>query len=123
VRQVIRLEQIADDFFATRSHLRFDEWLRYMRKLGTNKEPSAIYQLTLQNDKITRKFITGTRDYSQANATGSRGIFAFYPLKPGVYEVNDRYKFNRVDHYFCKITDDKITRITREEATQCLKNI
>jgi len=124
MRAVIRLEMIADDFYwrERRNLLSFDEWLRYMRKLGHDKSPSWVAHLTLDRDNPRRKFLRGVRDYSQANRCGSRGIFCYYPLKDGIYEINDRYKFNKVRHYFIHVEGESIDEITARDAIRYLRD-
>lgn len=71
-----------------------------------------------------RYFLHGQRDFSRVNSTGSRGIFLYYALTPGVYEVNDRVSWSSVRRYFCRVDEGStaITEITREEAIACLAN-
>lgn len=120
MKSVIRLELIADDYFW---HVRNGSWgwekqFQYMRRLGPDKSPSWVAGLL---PGMRREYLHGTRDYSRANATGSRGIFEYHPLGNGVYEVNSRYALNRVKHYFILVEGETITEISREEAAQWLE--
>lgn len=64
-----------------------------------------------------REFLRGQRDFSQTNRSGSRGIFIYYALRPGLYEVNERTSWNSVRRYYCVVADDRvITEVSREEA-------
>jgi O-methyltransferase involved in polyketide biosynthesis len=63
----------------------------------------------------TRQQMRGTLDYSGANSTGSRGIFEYIPLTDGIYEVNDRYRWNKVRHYYLRVIGCIMTEITPEE--------
>lgn len=121
MRAVIKLEMIADDYFwHTRRRLwPFEKELRYMCRLGPDKSPSWVARLL---PGMKRKYLQGTRDYSQANSTGSRGIFTYYVLADGIYEINDRIAWNRVKHYFVRVEGTTITEITGGEAEQWLRN-
>lgn len=123
MRPVICLEAIGDDYFW---HKRYGGWtfmqeLRYMRRLGPDKSPSWIARIILENGEPKRKYLTGVRDYEKANATGSRGIFCYYPLRDGLYEINDRYCWDSVKHYFAIVRDGEINETSREEAIQWLR--
>ena len=121
MRAVLKLELIADDFFwasKRQYNVDFYQWLRELRKLGPDKSHTWVARLL---PGMQHEFVQGIRDYSTANRNGSRGIYAFYALKPGVYEINERYKLNRVRRYFIHVADDEYEEITRDEA-ECLTN-
>jgi hypothetical protein len=102
VKIAIKIELIADDFFCCQNQMMrqdFKRWLRYMRKLGLDKAESAVYKIT-PTGKIKQN---GMRDYSYANFNGSRGIFAFYFLEDGIYEIHKRYKINKVRRYLISV--------------------
>lgn len=126
MRAVLRIELIGDDFFYyQRTKIKSPEQLWQMsRRLGFNEQKSWVAKITGLDDKFgfKREFLRGTRDYSQANSTGSRGIFCYYPLKPGLYEINERVNWKRVKHWFAKVENCKIIEITKDEVVQCLKS-
>lgn len=62
-----------------------------------------------------REFITGMRDYSLANSIGSRGIFEYFALDDGIYEINECVELGKSRRYFIQVQDTEI-----EEA--CLTN-
>lgn len=67
--------------------------------------------------RFERLFLRGQRDFSHTNRSGSRGIFLYYALKPGLYEVNERTSWTNTRRYYCVVADDTtITEVTREEA-------
>ena len=125
MRAILKLEAIADDYFYAKRHKSwsFDKELRYMSRLGPNKSPSWVARIIGIEDELNfeREFIRGQRDYTEANSTGSRGIFIYYALIEGVYEINSRYHWRKVDHYFAKVEGVQITRITKDEVIECLK--
>ncbi len=127
LRAVLRIELIADDFFYQQKRGMFDEefdkWLRYAKRLGPDKRPSWAARINGITDRgtFTRTFCEGYRDYTQANATGSRGIFVYYPLGDGVYEVHARVTMSEVDHYFLRVESGEMTRISRQEVIAWLE--
>ena len=65
-----------------------------------------------------RETVQPTRDYSQANRSGSRGIMAYYALVSGIYEINHRFKVHRVRHYYIRVHEDGYEEITWEEVVR-----
>jgi len=69
-----------------------------------------------------RQFVPGQRDFSRTNRTGSRGIYLYFALVPGVYEVNERTSWSNSRRYFVRVNDDtSVTEISREEAIAWLE--
>lgn len=120
MRAVIKLELIADDYFWHTKHnlWEWDRQFAYIRRLGVDKSPSWIAKIY---PGWKREYIRGIRDYSTANATGSRGIFEYFPLTEGVYEVNNRYKLNKVRRYYIIVIGETISEINRTEAEKWLE--
>lgn len=116
---VIKLELVADNIhWANKNGAMdrdFQKWLRQWRRLGSDKSFTWIKRVLPDNG---REYIQGVRDYSRANYSGSNGIYAYYALKPGVYEINHRYKINKVRHYFIEVTDDGFTEIDEQEISK-----
>lgn len=68
-----------------------------------------------------REFLRGQKDYARANGTGSRGVYFYYFLEPGFYEINSRESWKRTRHYFAEVVDDQtIVERSREEIERCL---
>ena len=59
-----------------------------------------------------REFMEGIRDYSSANNTGSRGIFVYYAVAPGLYEVNEPLAFGKARRYCISVADAMISEVT-----------
>lgn len=101
---------------------RFDN-VGYARYMGRDKSNCWVARLIGLDEKFgfAREFMRGQADWSQAKMTGSRGIFMYYPLTPGIYEINERLSWKHTRRYFIRVDDDIIiTEITREEAIRCL---
>lgn len=67
-----------------------------------------------------REFIRGLRDYGEANSTGSRGIFEYYPLKPGIYEVSEPSTWKHCRRYFCRVEGEDIVEVDFKEVYNAL---
>lgn len=74
--------------------------------------------------KWQRNFLRGTKDYSESNSVGSRGIYIYYWLDYGhIYDVKQPVSWKRTLRYFCRVTDDgKIVEIDESEIDQWLPN-
>ena len=73
-----------------------------------------------------REFMRGRWDYTNASSTGRRGIFVYYALEPGLYQVHERISWKHSKRYFIlvqnvELYDSEIQKITQEEADQWLK--
>lgn len=128
---VKRLELIGDNY---RWHLReidtkkarcphLREYIQVLRYGRCELRP-WIARLTSPDPKFgfVRQFLRGQKDYSQANSIGSRGIFEYFALFDGVYEVNECIKLGKTRRYFIRVQDAQIAEIGREEVLQCLTN-
>lgn len=95
---------------------------RYGDYLGLDQSRPWVARLTGFDEECTlaREFVRGQKDYSQSNSTGSRGVYVYYPLKTGVYEVNERTSWTRVRRYFLHVEREEITEITKDEVLQWL---
>jgi|GEM_PF-7005218 len=70
----------------------------------------------------SRSFLAPIKDYSRANGSGSRGIFAAYILEEGpIYEVRQQVSWHQFDRYFLRIWDGQRIRMTEEEVRACLE--
>ena len=127
---VIKLEFIAENYFAyqreiTKSGAQSPSAERYGDYLGRNKSRSWVARIVGEDEQfgLKREFIRGQIDYSRANSVGSRGVFIFYALKPGIYEVNARESWNKVRRYFIRVENTQYVEIEEEEVQQWLQQI
>lgn len=73
--------------------------------------------------KFKREFLRPNIDYSQANSVGSRGVFAYYNLEnDNVYEVSSPASWKNTDRYFCRIENDAIIYMEKDEVLEWLKS-
>lgn len=120
LRATVALECIGD-------HLAFLEartWI-LVRALGLNaawfdsgQARPWVARITGRDARfgLRREFVRGVKDYSRANSVGSRGVYRYFFLASGVYEVNELQSWSRSRRYFLRVgADGGKTEITREE--------
>lgn len=70
---------------------------------------------------LRREFLTGLKDYREANGTGSRGVYLTFVLRDGeLYEVQELLSWSRERRYFCHVKAGKIVEMTAAEVTALL---
>ena len=130
MRAVIKLELIGDNYI---QHLKLIEAgrvcsPRHVKKLidvisyGQKGLRPWVARITGYDAQygLAREFVSSARDYSFANSIGSRGIFEYFALTDGIYEVNECIRLGQARRYFIRVKKGTITEITREEVDQCL---
>lgn len=132
MRYVLKLEAIGDNHIAYRRHMekapklnRFGRSEIDAYKFGNKRRVAWCAEITGVNldGNLERQFVDGNRDWRDSNSTGSRGIFTYYALRPGLYEINSPESWSRVRRYFIKVIDDvTAVEISKEELLQCLQN-
>lgn len=95
------------------------------RRLAPDKYPTWIAKISIEKGKKVRnKFLSGNVDYSNADKRGNEGVYRWYCLPPGLYEVHERVSWKHIDHRFIIVTDmGKIKEATMEEICHQQKNI
>lgn len=131
MKAVLEMEFIGENYFAAIRakkkgvNVPSGYMARWERILGRHDhKPPWVACLTGLCDKFgfKRKFQTYYKDYSRANSTGSRGIYIYFALDPGVYEIHERTTWKRTRRYFVRVENMQIAEITREKAIRCLAN-
>jgi hypothetical protein len=70
-----------------------------------------------------REFVKGVHDYSYARRTGSRGIYLYFALAPGFYEIYRAISWKHDERYFIQVDGQGNWRkVNKEEVVECLKN-
>lgn len=129
MRYVHKIEAIGDNYAAqlrryNKSKAPFTKREMQAFQLGGIHLSPWVARITGIDDRhgFKREFIKGQKDYSGANGSGSRGIWLFYFLEPGLYEINQRVKWKRVERFFAWVVNEStMCRLTREEAIQWLR--
>ncbi len=102
----VKLEAIGDDFYS------------YFRTSG---HKPWVARLSLDgHGRFQREFVRCRKDYRKANAIGSRGVYCYYHLRDGIYEINSPESWSRCRRYFVKVSDGVLSEISRKEAIRCL---
>ncbi len=118
---VLELEWIGENIDA---HCRlYDKQLKLVgAELGFKSNRPWVARITGPDTRygLAREFLRGQIDYSRANSVGSRGVYLYFPLKDGIYEVYRHETWERSRRYFIRVEGMQITEITREEVEQCL---
>lgn len=94
--------------------------------IGKHKKRGWCCQITGKDNKYTFKrfFLTGNKDYRHGNSLGSRGVYEYYNLEEGnVYEISSPVSWKKDDRYFCKIVDNKLLRISKEEVLEWVNSL
>lgn len=65
---------------------------------------------------LRRNFLKGSKDYSEANSKGSRGVHLYFVLRPGkLFEVYSKETWGSSRRYFAKVVDGSLIEIERAE--------
>jgi len=95
--------------------------------MGWDKSGPWVAKLVGFSDQYgyEREFMRFRRDFSAASSTGNRGIWRYYALEPGVYQVNERTSWKHVRRYFILVREDgTYQEINQSEANEWVtKNI
>lgn len=133
MKAVLGLEIIADNYFALQSAkakgevdpaLAARQLARYERLLGRDTQRPWVAALEGLDPKygFQRRFMKGQRDCAGANGVGSRGVWEYYPLDDGLYEVHERTSWTKTRRYFVRVASGHIEEIPREEVLACLES-
>lgn len=96
---------------------------RYAKFLGQDHSRPWVARITGYDDHFgfARRFIRGSINYTEADSSGNRGVYLYFFLWNGIYEVNERISWKNVRRYFIKVDGPRITEITREEVSQWIR--
>jgi len=131
MRAVIRLEIIGEPYHWLRRNranapikrvLPMREEINIIR-YGQKRFYPWVARITgIDQRGLTREFVESVRDWGSARSKGMRGIYEYFALLPGVYEVNECIKLGQARRYFIRVEDTEYTEIPREEVNQWLKS-
>jgi hypothetical protein len=132
MKLVISLELIGDDRYAhraaiargqARKPLTLREEIDLLKMAPERERPYVARVIpTVAAPGFRTEELIPLKDYSAANRIGSRGVYAFYTLDDGLYEVNQRLTWGKARLYYLRVADGQKTEMTRQELYQCLRN-
>lgn len=125
MKAVLELEAIADDLYELQRMMRSGkvrssylspslelDLLRY----GNKSLKPWVAKVTISAGRLEREFVRyQMKDYFRANSTGSRGVYLYYVLSDGLYEVNERVSKVRARRHFIYVKGDKIMDVATDE--------
>jgi len=122
---IFKMEAIGDNFFAYRWYHRrinpaYERQVWQMTK--PELEPWVDRIVGINGGALTRERVKGVRDYTRATGVGARGIYIWYHLRPGIYEINERVSWRKARRYFVEAANGMLTELTRDEVIKCLTN-
>lgn len=121
MRAVLKLEAIGDDIHAYKKLIRRGDIepdnIRRIPAVKQMRSRAWVARITGLDPQyhFNREFVRGQKDYSEANSVGSRGVYIYYALTDGVYEVNAPTSWTRTDRYFMRVEGTQMTRMSMEE--------
>lgn len=112
MRVVLRLECIGDDVV---------KLLKQAGKAlgGKGLTDPWVARITGLDNKFgfCREFVNGEKDYSLANSVGSRGVYLYFALSPGIYEVFEKLAWKQHRRFFIRVENDTYSEISKAEIT------
>lgn len=67
------------------------------------------------NGQYIKIFMRGQKDYTYSNGTGSRGIYIFYSLDNGIYEINELINWKKTKRYFLRVKNGMAEQVVRKK--------
>ena len=125
---VISLEWIGSNIDYARRYIpawnKTKMYKRHTTYKGIQSRKPWVARVFISHGRMQRDFLKGQKDYSQSNASGSRGIFLRFVLYPGeIYEIFSNISYARTERFFARISGRSIERINEHEVSACLKNL
>lgn len=111
---VLRLEAIGDNWRAYAKALRAGKvshpaWRDQLGAIryGQKRHGPWVARITGNG----REFLHGPRDYSAADKIGERGVFDYYYLTDGLYEVNEPTGLGQARRYFVQVERERLVKL------------
>ena len=71
---------------------------------------------------FAREFVQGIRDYTLGQEHHTRGVYLYFFLAPGLYEVYRPTSWKHEERYFVRVDErGELHTVDHEEITECLK--
>lgn len=70
--------------------------------------------------EFVREFCRGNKDYADANKKGSRGVWLYFQLPPGLYEIHQLLSYRQSRRFFAKVEGLRLFEIEKRGVIECL---
>lgn len=116
-----RLEAIGDDAFA-RARARLGNRMVLPKHRDFSAERPWVAQIVglCPQYEFRREFHRPNRDYTDANKLGSRGVWWYYQLPDGLYEIKQLLSYRESRRFFARVENLKLVEIDKREVLECL---
>lgn len=126
LKLVLKLECLSDQHWKNRRLLKliYRNSNKYLRQTKTGSDlyyHPWVAEIKGFSEKYNfdRLFIKGTKDYSEANSSGTKGVYMYFFLnKNKLYEACENISFLERKRVFIKTENNIITKISPEEAIE-----
>lgn len=84
-----------------------------------------VARLTGLDDRygFAREFVNGERDYSRGKEHHTRGVYLYFFLPPGLYEVFRPVSWRKSERYFIRVDEQgEWHKMSRDEVITCLSS-
>lgn len=96
---------------------------RYLRKFTGNEKPWVARIVgTCDRYGLDREFVRPHRDYRDASISLRSGLYHWYFLDDGYYEIRAVLSCTRRRRYFARVVNGLITEVEREEVVEWANN-
>ena len=69
---------------------------------------------------LKRVFVQGLKSYEFSSGTGNRGVYYWFILQDGFYEVHEHISWGKSDRYFCRVLDGVLVKVDKKDLMICL---
>lgn len=91
----------------------FQRWLIQWKKLGSDRRFTSVSRWSSDGNLTA---LQGVPDYTSANRDGNKGVYYWYTLPSGAYEIVHRYKLNAVRVYWLISENGTTKEVNQQEA-------
>jgi len=131
LRVVLKLECLSDRHWRNRRLAKLIYSNSGVPSRATKKGSDIYYHPWVANVEISesglitsRNFIKGTKDYSDANSSGIKGVYMYFFLENNkLYQVCEHISFIEKEKYLIKIESGEFERIDHMEAVKWSRKV
>lgn len=103
------------------------EWIKGSGRALAHKPPPKPWVARLTGldpvHRFSREFVRSVMDYTDARPSGARGIYLYFSMSPGLYEVFQPVTWKKSRRFFIRVDEaGDWVEIERKEVEFCLEN-